>query len=532
MAYSKTPTVDTYSTERISFVTNPQMNDKSASTGILTTDTQRAARVVNMLPTYTQSAAGERTYYLSTRPSFDTIANTANISAASSKEDRGCFYWTSAPDTPGMYYVYGNQVFFGGALALTLTTNTGRCGFCDFLDASGNRKMILSDGTKLYVFTASLTITTVTDVDLPSPHVPDPVFLGGYLFLAKSGTNDIYNSDLNTPTSWQAGNFISAESQADVVTSLVRSGDYVMAIGSLSVEYFYNAGNATGTPLAKHRSAGFNFGTAQPGTVSAMENEVTFVSNSKGEAKIKHLTGFQEEEIGIPIINVMETGVTSGFDVRTYFSHGYMVNLGGQKLYVLVPYNNPFALVYSFETKMWVYWNAPTLFGYTTQFKYCWPRFVCNYGEKQQVYAQWPYQSGTLGVMACLSLTADGAAYDINFASGNTQVPVPVHVYTPDFDFGNMNTKFMYKFTVVGEGLGATASTNVSISWTDNYWYTETTPVTLVMTSATGTTDGPYHSPAIFQLGRFRRRAFHLSSTSTNRIRLFGFEVNINKGNS
>lgn len=33
----------------------------------------------------------------------------------------------------------------------------------------------------------------------PTPHVPTPVFLDGYIFLSKANTADIYNSDLLLP---------------------------------------------------------------------------------------------------------------------------------------------------------------------------------------------------------------------------------------------------------------------------------------------------------------------------------------------
>jgi len=102
--------------------------------------------------------------------------------------------------------------------------------------------------------------TEITSADFPTPHCPFPVFMDGYLFVAKSGTQDIYNSNLDDPALWTAGDYISAEMYPDKIVALSKNNNYIYALGSNSIEYFYDAAVATGSPLGRHDSAVQQFG--------------------------------------------------------------------------------------------------------------------------------------------------------------------------------------------------------------------------------------------------------------------------------
>jgi len=136
------------------------------------------------------------------------------------------------------------------------------------------------DGVKGYVFTGPSTAPTeITDADFPTPHIPQPVFLDGYLFVAKANTQDIYNSDLDNPLLWTAGNFISAEMYPDKIVGLTKNNNYIYAVGRNSVEYLYDAANLT-SPLARHDSAVQQFGATSSGTIVATDTEVVMVGET------------------------------------------------------------------------------------------------------------------------------------------------------------------------------------------------------------------------------------------------------------
>ena len=505
MAYSKTPTMDTYSTERISFVVNPHRREVSVETGVLD------AYMYNMAASYTANAAGERTYFAKTRPCMN---GGLSWTVSGVREDRGVFIWDKYNDA--VISVYGNTVYANSTALITLTTSTGRVGFTQYMDDTGAEKLILLDGTKGYVLSDLSTYVEITDVDFPTPHIPFPIFLGGYLFVAKANSNDIYNSDLNAPTVWQAGNFISAEGNSDYLRGLARIGDYIVAIGSQSVEYFYNAGNATGTPLAKHNSAGFDFGTQQPETISTSENELIFLSWTRsGEIVLRLIDGFQDQVLHIPTV-AKQVHNPSASATDTAKHAGYFMRAGGHRYYVLVPYNSVIAVVYDLDLKVWTYWQTSFL-NPSTQY-IAWPRRASS-GSNGAMHLQFPSDATrNKGFVATLG-TQSGTDSAFGETSNITQ-----EVRTPELDFGNMNIKTMFKASVVGEG-GTSDSTNISLSWSDNYNRDYTSPVNVIMDKA-----NPLRSPALHQLGAFRRRSFKVTHNEGQFLRLYGLEMDINKG--
>jgi hypothetical protein len=141
--------------------------------------------------------------------------------------------------------------------------------------ASSARIQSIDSGTQV-TMTANATATnnTVTitrermskiiDSDFPSVIGP-MVELDGYIFAAtKDGK--IYNSDLNSISSWSAINYISTDMDADELCGLVKLGNRIAGLGVRGYEVFFNGGNAAGSPLSRagegFRKIGCLLGTA------------------------------------------------------------------------------------------------------------------------------------------------------------------------------------------------------------------------------------------------------------------------------
>lgn len=481
MAYSKTPVVQTYETKRVNFIANPQQRDTSGS---------KDFRLINMMVDMVASPVGDqKKYYIKSRPGMTTSYSTNNAVG------RGMYNWIVS-GTSYIMSVSGNKVYYNGTLVLTLSTSTGQVGFTEFVSSTGVVKLVLLDGTNGYVFTSPSSYTQITDADFPTPHIPHPIFLDGYLFVAKSGTQDIYNSNLDDPSLWTAGEFISAEMYPDKIVALSKNNNYIYAIGSNSVEYFYDAANATGSPLARHASAVQQFGTVAPASVIQTEKEVIFIGETgNGGHTVWTIDGFKEKEIGIPAIKSALLGEGSNLGNATAFC----VRVSGQKCYVICLSTR--TLVYSFSTEMWHEWQTGSSI------------FTGNLGTDGP----------------------NGSAYILDKSNGNIYLmdemkytdagtTITCTAISAKLDFDNMNRKFMHRLTLVGDVPDDTlVDSTVNISWSDDDYKTWSTPVPLIFNG---------DLPAIFRMGTFRRRAIKLTYALPHLLRLEAMEVDINKGGS
>ena len=481
MPFSKNPVVQTYETKRVSFITNPQQRG---------TDKTKDARLVNMMTEAILSPLGDsKKYYVKSRAGLSqAFSNTAGIG-------RGMYYWVIS-GTGYVMTVIGNKVYSNGSLVLTLGTSTGECGFTEFVSSTGTVTLILLDGTYGYVFSSPSSPVQITSANFPTPHIPIPIFIDAYLFVAKANSEDIYNSNLDDPLTWTAGDYISAEMYPDKIVGLSKNNNYLYAIGSNSVEYLYDAANATGSPLARHDSAVQQFGCAAQGTIVQTEKEVIFVGETgNGGHTVWTIDGFKEKEIGIPAIKAALLAEGSTLVNAT----AHCIRVSSQKLYVLCLTAR--TLVYSFDSQMWHEWQTGT--------------------------------SVFIGGHGCDG--PNGSAYVLGATGGNTYLmnetlftdagtPIQCSVTTAKLDFDNINRKFMHRLSLVGDVPDDTlVDSVVSIQWSDDDYKTWNTARSLIFNA---------DFPSIAQLGQFRRRAFKISYTLPHLLRLEGMEVDINKGNA
>lgn len=485
MAYSKSPTISTYETKRLNLVINPLQRSG--------TQLNKDARLINSMVEVleTPDQVNQRVFVKS-RPGLAAAYTTT------AGEARGLYYWVIS----GVGYVIsvsGANVYSNGSFVFSLTTSTGPVGFTEHVNDVGVDKLILVDGINGYIFTNPTTYTTLSGAtpNFPTPHIPTPVVIDAYLFLAKPSNQLIFNSDINHPETWTAGNYISAEMYPDQIVALSKNNNYLYAVGSQSIEYFYDAGSVT-SPLARHDSAVQQFGAAAPYTLVQTEKEVILLGVTRnGGHTVWTIDGFKENEIGTPAIRSVLRAEGSNLAKAV----AYCVRSGGQKLYVVTLTNQ--SIVYSFDTKMWSYWYS----GATST-----SAFVGKFGEDGP--------NGTPYIMHATSGDVYTMSEDVHL---DNTTPFRCSVITPKYDFDTFNTKFMSRFTLIGDMPTTSGTGNVfQISWSDDDYNTWTPTQNLTF---------DYDFPSIAQLGRFRRRAFRIDYSQPYMMRLEAFEVDLNKGN-
>lgn len=471
----------TYSTKRASFVGNPEQR---TGTSPFTQDQQ----FINFFPEVKKEPEGVK-YFLRQRAG---LAFSGQLPAGGAG---GVYYWNGQQFT-----VIGSTLYRGLTAIQTITPLSGYgAGFYEFINGTNQKFLIVLDGNNGWVINTAYTVTRITSANFPTPHWPKAAVMDGYLFVAKFGTADIYNCNLVDPLTWTAGSFISAEAAPDNLVALCRQNNYIVAIGDTSMEYFYDNGTTPGTPLARNVSATHQIGCPAPETLVNAEEQLVFVGQTQmGGYTVWLMNGLTPTEISNEVVR-QSISAEGG---SLLYATGYCIRSKGHKFYVLNL--SHVTWVYDFETQMWHQWTGDTVTG-----------------GFQGRYATDGPNGGPILLDRATGMTYEMRDSVTTDATGSsTTTPIISTAISEKMDFGNMNSKFMHRLTLVCDvPQGTTPS--CSLSWTDDDYQTYSTARTLTISNT---------MPSITQLGRFRRRAFKLVYSDAYPLRLEGLEVDINSG--
>ena len=487
MPYDRSPVDDTTSTQRVKLTREINARDGGTS--------GKDEDLINVFiePIKNRAAEDSRHFIVKRSGTAQVVASVA------SEAVRGIFFWE---DESKLFYAVNNDIYVynvntgvSTTLSNPFSTTSGAVGFCLFLYDNGTSVVCATDGTTLVTISSTNVVTTVTDPDIPTPHLPYPIFLDGYLFLAKLGTASIYNSDLNDPTAWTAGNVIDAEMEGDDLVRLAKLNNYIVAFGSTSIEYFWDAAEATGSPLNRNDTPiKIN---SYLGGFSQFGNSLYYIGvNDGGQADIYKLTDFKIEELGTPTIsrflNTANTNInTWSAGIVSCKGHTfYVVNVGTQTTYV-----------YDVDTKLWARWayQATSIFPVTAS---------CNVQTTENTYTYF-----ALG-------TTNSAIYRFNdtlYQDNGTNFTCTI--ITEASDFGTLNRKTMRRLSVIGDRPSSNA--NLNVQWSDDDYQTYSTARSINLNQ---------DLPCTYNLGWFRQRNFKLTFTANENMRLQELEVEINKG--
>lgn len=228
------------------------------------------------------------------------------------------FSYLKSTGTSMMFFnTAGTQI--GGDVA---TTNS--CLFMAETDISGtgNLTAVLTDsGTganEAWFFPEGGAWTQITDGDFPSSITPAHAHMDGYMFVMTEA-GKIYHSDVNSLANWTSTSFLSANSFADNGVGLARYRNLIVGFGDTSAEFFYNAGNATGSVLSRIDNATLKVGairnTSGRGVgIMSIGNTVYWIGSDAdtGRRGVYRLNGMQPEKISNPAIDkLISNGVIS-----------------------------------------------------------------------------------------------------------------------------------------------------------------------------------------------------------------------------
>src|SRR3990167_911236 len=193
---------------------------------------------------------------------------------------RGLYAWGA---TGKIYSVFGNKIYSGVTpLAPVLAASSGRVWFEETPANVGTRLLIVSDGTDNYNITTADAVTVVdetTSASYPQNNLGPIYYLNGKLFQAQSD-GDIWNSDLNSYIAWSADGFLRAARRGDALEAIHLQKDQLIAFGKNSIEFYFDNGNPTGSPLLRLDQNTMDFGLAAKETLAWSGGVAIFVSEN------------------------------------------------------------------------------------------------------------------------------------------------------------------------------------------------------------------------------------------------------------
>lgn len=284
-------------------------------------------------------------------------------------------------------------------------------------------------------------IAKIIDVDFPSA-VGALVFVDGYAFVM-TAAGRVYNSALNSISSWGASDYITANLSTDQGISLARYKNQILAFGSDSCEPFYNAGNASGSVLGRSDQSFFKIGAFGANSIVNVEDTIYWlgVSSSSGAA-IYRLDGFTPRKVSTQEVDSVLNTLVGSITVGPYMYLGAASVFGDINLfltridrYIETGLTSSIqSFVYNIPLNVWHGWGTGTGVG-TINGSFHLPAYVSYYNRIMfggrgdgDVYAMFLgeicyYRDNT-------TTGSDGAAYNMI-------------VSTKKLNFGTNNRKFV-----------------------------------------------------------------------------------------
>ena len=300
--------------------------------------------------------------YLTQRPSIDVFEDAdTHVSDA---RGRALIYWD---ETTALYIMNNDTVYKSSQSNSISTTPTAGTKKCHFLVLGANMVLLDPENNQGFQISNSDTLTEITDTDFPPKQTPavglafgGAVLNNALYVLGENGT--VYGSDSGDSTAWNSLNFLEASRDPDAGVFLGRHHDNIAAYGSSTIEFFYDAGNATGSPLSRRQDVSYQIGCASGESVWEEGDRSFFVGvNFSGAMGVYTLEQFAPRKVSTATLDsfLTQSIAREGFSVV-----GSGVAAHGHIFYFLTVYSvsgdivPSTTFVYDDTTGLWGDWET------------------------------------------------------------------------------------------------------------------------------------------------------------------------------
>ena len=400
----------------------------------------------------------------------------------------GVYNWNG-----NIFAIFGTTLYKDEVSVGTISATGGVYRFNQCLGAT--HKLQLSNGVNSYNYDAGAGLVAMAGANLPSPAVKGILYLDGTTYMMNSDASIRGCGALNDPTDWSdAANALVAQIEPDKGVMLSKQLVYGVAMKQWSTEIFYDAGNATGSPLGAVQGAKINYGCVNQDSVQEVDGILLWLATNRSAAvQAIMLEGLKPRIVSTkPVERLLGE---ADFSSVLSFSLKYE----GHRFYVFTLKNENLTLAYDMTDNFWAQWTD-------VNGNY-FPIVSSTYNSAQ----------GTV-----LQHETNGKLYvaDSAYHSDDGDV-ITVDIYTPNFDGGvRSRTKQMNIMEFVGD---QTPGSVLKVRWNDDdYDSTKWTDFRNV--------DMGQRLPILDNCGSFYRRAHHIRHQSNTRLRLQAVELQMDLG--
>jgi hypothetical protein len=387
-----------------------------------------------------------------------------------------------------IFHIAGAKLYNNGIEKGTLTSGGDPFSFTETKYAS---PFFIKNNTNAYAYDGLNTVTAVVDADYPANTAYGAAYLDGTTYVMTTD-GSILGSAIDDPTSWDPLNVIQAQNEAGTGVAIAKLLSLVVALKSHSIQFFYNAGNSTGSPLGRYDGPNIKVGCRNALTVQCEEDKLFWVSQSRaGGPGVMMLDKLSPTKISTNAIDRLLTN-TNSFSIRSW-----LMRYQGHLLYGL-KCNSPNAtLVYDYNEKLWYTWTGTD--------DLAWPIVGC----------------ANIGSFVVGQHATDGATYtiaDTNYTDDGAEFSWDL--YTPNYDGGVRVRKTLHQMDFIGDRQPGSILQvrHNDFDYAADKW------------SAYRSVDLSQPRPFIRDEGTFYRRVYHFHQRRNAPLRLQAIELDIEPG--
>lgn len=300
----------------------------------------------------------------------------------------------------------------------------------------------------------------------------------------------IVGSGLNDPLTWNPTNSITAQIEPDGGVRLAKSLAYVIAFKQWTTEVFYDAANATGSPLGLVPGVNPQYGCAAATSVVRIEGVLYWVSTTRsGSLGVHKLDNLSLAKISTKAIDRLIS------DIDTTVVYAFGLRDAGHLFYVVTFKNSNLTLAYDIGEGQWSQWTD-------TNGNYL-PLIDATYlGTSTLVQHE---SNGNLYYMEVETYADDGALFSVD-------------AVTPNFDAGVKIKKQLNRMEIVSDqetgGILSIRNSDDDYRTWSNYRQVDLSKKNAYLTNC----------------GSFYKRAYHFHYRANAPLRLQGVELTYEEG--